>query len=74
MHPLGWMLTETVDGVCLLGMMGADLAITNIRGCVAISPRAVLVDAMNYGRSTRPPTLPAASRATCIAASRAGRG
>src|SRR6516164_1815831 len=37
-------------------------------------PGAVLVDAMNYGRSTRPPTPPAASRATCIAASRAGRG
>jgi len=29
MHPLGRMLTETVDGVCLPGMMGADLAITN---------------------------------------------
>jgi len=32
-----WMLTETVDGVCLPGMMSADLTITQQgRGCVTI--------------------------------------
>ena len=28
MKPLGWMVTETVNGVCRPGMMSADLAIT----------------------------------------------
>src|SRR5262245_66076451 len=52
MNPLGWMLTETVDGVCLPGMMSADLAITQ-QGRAALRDPRRCAPARSHGRSSR---------------------
>ena len=53
MNPLGWMLTETVDGVCLPGMISPDLTIAQQgRGSVTLPPpvRAVVQNRPASGR------------------------
>src|SRR5262245_29557637 len=82
------MLTETVDGVCLPGMMSADLAITRQgRGCVAGALRGALLQvrralAGNGRRGTRrgvgntgllDSRQPPSTRCPCVGATRGGR-